>query len=292
MSAAVITLTRDRTDHLVNLVRGLERGRVHPDVLVVAVMGGEDPQPAIREPPFAVDWVRLDVGEGDRLPLAEARNVAAGRTDADDLVFLDVDCIPSPTLVDGYSRGLRELDGIVMGGARYLPPGYPDGGGWEWRDLVAVSEEHPTRPDPPDGGLAPTSRYELFWSLTFAVRRRTFQALGGFDGSFQGYGGEDTDLAFTARELGVPLAWTADAGCLHQHHDTYDPPLDHAADIVINARTFHDKWGTWPMEGWLERFDALGIVRWSPEEGRIEHLRDATDQELQDAHRPTAVPSG
>lgn len=291
MSAAVITLTRNRTSHLVNLVRGLVRSSTRPDRLVVAVMGGEDPRPAIPDAPFAVRWVTLDVGSDDPLPLAEARNRAAERADADALIFLDVDCIPAPSLVESYRGGLRELDGLLMGGVRYLPPGRPRGGTWDWDELWQASRQHPDRPAPPAEGVDGTDRYELFWSLSFAVTRPVFDQLGGFDGSFDGYGGEDTDLAFTARARGVPLGWVG-AWALHQHHDTYDPPLDHVADIVVNARRFKQKWGTWPMEGWLRQLDEMGIVRWSPSGDDLELVREATPDELDTAHRPTAVPSG
>lgn len=291
MNLAVLTLTRDRTGHLVNLVRGLVRGRPHPDVLVVAVMGGDDPRRFLPQVPFDVEWVYLETDEDEPLPLAEARNRAAGAVDTRDLVFLDVDCIPGPDLVGRYHDGLRQLDGLLMGGVRYLPPGWPAGPDWRWEQLLSVSDRHPVRPDPPQTGMRRTDRYEMFWSLTFAVTRATFGRLGGFDTSFAGYGGEDTDLAFTARRLGVPAAWV-DAWCLHQHHDTYDPPLQHLADIVVNARRFHDKWGTWPMEGWLHRFDELGIVRWSQDGEDLQLIRRPTQAELDEAHRSTAVPSG
>lgn len=292
MSVAVITLTRNRTPHLVNLMHGLVRGHDHPDELVVAVMGGDDPQELVPRTPFRTEWVHLDVGEDEPLPLAEARNRAVARTDADELVFLDVDCIPGPQLVSGYQEGTRQLDGLIMGGVRYLPPGRPRGTEWDWDQLVAASQQHPSRPEPPDDGLRTGDDHELFWSLTFAVRHRTFDALGGFDDSFRGYGGEDTDLAFTARRHGVPVAWAAGAWCLHQHHATYDPPLDHATEIVVNACRFREKWRTWPMEGWLERFQKLGLVSWDPEGDELRLLREPTEQELDDAHRATAVPSG
>jgi hypothetical protein len=33
------------------------------------------------------------------------------------------------------------------------------------------------------------------------------------------------------------------------------------ADIVRNGRLFRDRWGWWPMEGWISSFAALGLVR-------------------------------
>ena len=38
------------------------------------------------------------------------------------------------------------------------------------------------------------------------------------------------------------------------------PPVEHVADIVRNARLFHDVWGTWPMQGWLDEFERRGLV--------------------------------
>lgn len=291
MSVAVITLTRGRTAHLVELVRGLSRGRPPPDELAVAVMGGQDLGSAVPDTCFPIKWVRLEVTGDDPLPMAAARNRAAAATRSERLVFLDVDCIPGPDLVASYDDGLAELDGLLMGDVRYLPPGWPRDPAWTWLDLVSVSQPHPIRPDPPELGLRHEGRYGLFWSLTFAVNASTFDGLRGFDTTFAGYGGEDTDLAFTARREGVPLAWVAGALCLHQHHDTYDPPLNHVAEIVVNANRFHDKWGTWPMGDWLERFAEIGLVDWSPQDDHLELLREPTGDELASARQPTAVPS-
>ena len=47
--------------------------------------------------------------------------------------------------------------------------------------------------------------YELFWSLCFGIRKKTFIKLGGFDTRFEGYGGEDTNFSFTARSQNLPL---------------------------------------------------------------------------------------
>jgi hypothetical protein len=75
-SASVLTLVRDRTPQLRNLVRGLSRSAVPPHELVVARMGGEDPAPALDGAPFPVVVLDVDTAEGD-LPLAAARNGAA-----------------------------------------------------------------------------------------------------------------------------------------------------------------------------------------------------------------------
>lgn len=289
MEVTVCTLTRNRTAHLVKQVRGLLASVVPPSGHVVAVMGGEDPRGQLPDTPWATTFV--DVPTAGGLPLAAARNASVARSRTPGVILLDVDCIPSRTLVGSYASALDRFDGILMGGVRYLPPG-PDVDPQDDAAMHRIGERHPVRPEPPrPGGTVPTDRYELFWSLSFAVRRQTLRTrIGGFDEGYGGYGAEDTDLAFRAREAGVPLAWLGDAWAYHQHHDTYDPPFQHVASIVGNARRFREVWGAWPMEGWLRRFAEHGLVRWDPDGDLLELIREARSEELAAAHRATAVP--
>lgn len=92
---------------------------------------------------------------------------------------------------------------------------------------------------------------------------RTWRDLGG---SCEGYtgGGEDTDFAFTAAEQGTDLWWVGGAPAYHQHHAVSRPPVEHLDDILRNAGLFRKRWGTWPMEGWLHDFAALGPVEHEP----------------------------
>ena len=50
------------------------------------------------------------------------------------------------------------------------------------------------------------------------------------------------------------------AEAVHQYHGSADPPVGHLADIVRNANLFADRWGWWPMEGWLEAFRTSGLA--------------------------------
>ncbi len=115
------------------------------------------------------------------------------------------------------------------------------------------------------------------------MTRTTFQRLGGFDEAFTGYGAEDTDFGFTARAAGVELLFLGRPGAFHQHHGVVDPPLQHLADIVRNARIFRRKWEMWPMQGWLGRFRDMGLVSWT--ETSLDLLREPTAEELSDAAR-------
>ena len=266
---AVITTVRDRIAHLARMRRGLAvqrliRGPGEVEHVIVR-MGGADPWRDMPEGPpvVQVEMVQPSGVDRDRLPLAAARNAGAAATSADLLIFLDVDCIPCPELVERYRWVAQQSGGLLSGPVGYLPAAIGGrGADADPDELARRAVPHPARPVPDDGVLVPECRYELFWSLSFAIRRNDYAELGGFCEDYVGYGGEDTDLAFTARKLGMQFSWVGGAWAWHQHHPIEDPPRSHLADIVQNAQVFRRRWGTWPMEGWLRAFADEGLIEW------------------------------
>jgi GT2 family glycosyltransferase len=199
------------------------------------------------------------------LPLAAARNLGATTAlglGVDTLVFLDVDCLPGPDAIGAYADaasrpGTRER--LLCGPVTYLPPA--PAAGYSLEHLAEADAPHPARPAPAPGEIELGGPHELFWSLSFALHGDTWRRIGGFCERYTGYGGEDTDFAFTARAHGVDLAWIGSARAYHQHHPVHSPPTEHLDDILRNARVFHARWGEWPMRGWLDAFEQQGLVR-------------------------------
>lgn len=263
---SVLTLARGRTAHLYQLVEGLKRCRPLPAELVLVDMN--DIPPPIPEAPFSVRRIALG---GESLPLAAARNLAARSAGSDHLLFLDADCIPSRGLPKLIESVLDEVDGLVCPQALYLGP-EDARGAWNEAELLAAGQPHPARVFP-DAGLCRETNYGLFWSLAFGVRRTTFDRIGGFDEAFTGYGGEDTDFGFRAKELGIPLVFAGGDVVFHQHHPVSDPPVEHLGDIVRNAQVFRKKWGWWPMEGWLRAFEAAGQIAFSSDGNSVSMSR-------------------
>ena len=227
---SVLTLTtRNRAAQLRNLLVGIRQSAVQPDEVVVAVMAGSRPA---RLPELSVPIRIVEVpGAPESLPLGAARNAAARKATGDRLVFLDVDCIPGRDLIGRYGRALDDLDGVVMGQVRYLPPGVTHNG-WSESELRVRGELHPRQPLPPRTGLREEPDPSQFWSLSFAVRRDTLlDRIGGFDEGYTGYGGEDADFAARTARAEVPLAWVAGARAYHQYHPICDPPLNHLHDV-------------------------------------------------------------
>jgi len=264
---AVVTTVRDRIAHLAGMRRGLTGQRLirRPGEVehVIVRMGGADPWVAMPDgPPVVQVEMCLPAGvDGQRLPLAAARNAGAAATSADLLIFLDVDCIPCPELIERYRWVAQQSGGLLAGPVGYLPEAI-GGRSVVADELARLAVPHPARPVPADGVLVRECRYELFWSLSFAIRRADYAALGGFCEEYVGYGGEDTDLAFTARKLRMPFSWVGGAWAWHQYHLVEDPPRSHLRDIVANAQVFRRRWGTWPMEGWLRAFADEGLIEW------------------------------
>lgn len=248
-TASIITINAGRTPALNRLLEGASRMRRPPECVVVQ-FGAET-----QAHTHLVREVRI---EQPGLPLAAARNAGRRAAQGDILVFLDVDCIPSSDLVEELSTHIEAHDALICCEVTYLPGGAVVEGRSE-AYLRRVGRRHPARVFPLEG-IAPAPQPGLFWSLAFAVRTATFDRIGGFDEAFDGYGAEDTDFAFRAAALGVPVLFSAGGHAFHQRHPAHDPPLQHFTDIMRNARRFRTRHGFWPMQGWLDAFAELGLV--------------------------------
>ncbi|MGB3613297.1 MAG: glycosyltransferase [Elainellaceae cyanobacterium] len=279
---SVIVLVKNRKRHLRNLLRGIHRLNASAVETVIVHMN-EAAQP----PPdfFTGKYTTAEVWNSTaQLPLAEARNQGAKTARGDRLIFLDVDCIPAKNALTDYSRAFDVApDAIAMGAVYYLSTQLPES--WDESDLVIQGRPHPVRTYPETGMLQPTEDYHLFWSLNFGLRKSVWDEISGFDERFQGYGAEDTDFSFSAKERGVCLAWLGGGTVFHQYPDQYSPPLQHFKDIVRNAEVFYHKRHWWPMENWLQQFAAAGYIEWSSAASTIGILLEPTDDAIAAAHR-------
>lgn len=242
----------------------LERQRemlaaVAPDVVRVEVFLDWTVPDGIRD----AEVLTLHVPPGPHgLRVGAGRNAAAAAAmeeGAELLVFLDVDCLPGSELIERYTdAAAAHPDALLAGPVTYLASVQrPD-----VADLPFVTRPHRARPALPAGEtrMAEPGEHDLFWSLSFAITPATWERLGGFHDAYEGYGAEDTDLAWTARTRGVPLVWTGGADAYHQWHPVSSPPWQHLDDILRNGAAFHRRWGVWPMAGWLEAFAAAGAI--------------------------------
>ncbi|WP_244928133.1 galactosyltransferase-related protein [Nocardioides sp. W7] len=268
---AVVTLVHGRRGHLDAQHRSLAAGSRRPDDYVVVAMD----DPAVRS--VELDGLRRRIvrvrNDPGGLPLARARNRGvrtALDSGAEVVVCLDVDCLAGGTLVASYAeRATAHPRTVWQGPVTYLPP--PPAGGYRLDGLDGLDEPHPGRPAPAAGQQVWGADPDLFWSLSFAMSASAWQVSGGFCPEYVGYGGEDTDFGHTLVTRGLELAWDGSARAYHQHHPVSRPPTEHLDDILRNATLFHRRWGRWPMTGWLEEFERLGLATFR--EGRWTRVR-------------------
>lgn len=258
MTASTVTLaSAARHEHVRRQQARLRT--TEPDVDRIVVWLDREPAPrhaydaAIVHVPPAAGGLRLAAGRNAGARAAIARG-------ADELVFLDADCVAGDALVTRYREAMRSAPrSLLAGPVTYLPDGVVVDAATDLRPLTAP---HPARPAPADGTLvvADEAQRVLFWSLSFALTAATWDRIGGFDEEYVGYGGEDTDFAMRSASAEVPFVWVGGAHAYHQHHPTSSPPWQHLDDILANGRRFADRWGSWPMAGWLQAFEAAGAI--------------------------------
>ncbi len=193
------------------------------------------------------------------------------------LIFLDVDCIPHPELVDEYVRARRASPGILMGEVTYLPAA-TKANSLDWSAFDVVGCKHSERAGPPETLIGACKDYRQFWSLNFAMPAHDFASIGGFDEGFVGYGGEDTDFARKANTAGLNLWWVRGAKAYHQYHPHHMPPVHHVDSVIANAHRFLDKWGEPTMQHWLRAFVLMGLAE--KRNGRWVKLREPNDNDL------------
>ena len=255
MSTAVVTVVHGRHGHLELQRASLAASTAPAEHVVVAI---DDPVLAT-----AGRCSTSIPATPEGLPLAAARNrgaeVAITRG-ATTLVFLDVDCLAAPGLVEAYADVVTdEPDTVWSGPVTYLEP--PPPAGYDLAALDQLDHPHPGRPAPRVGERVRDADPDLFWSLSFACSADAWSRAGGFCADYVGYGGEDTDFAQLVVAAGLGLGWVGSARAYHQWHPVSRPPVEHVDDIVRNAEIFLRRWGTTPMLGWLEAFAERGLVR-------------------------------
>ncbi|MHB8949993.1 MAG: glycosyltransferase [Rhodoferax sp.] len=219
MKTAFIVLTYNRPDALLQVLRGLasQCGEQHEVIIAddgssrASIEAMQKGMPSFRCSVRHV-W-HPDTG----FTASRARNLAAGSSAADYLVFMDGDCIPGPRFV-GAHAALSET-GFFLNGSRVLLSEHltkliltneVDLNKVRWNDwlrwrltgdankLIHLLHwlDAPFREDK-------VFHWKKIRSCNFGVWRRDFLRVNGFDESFQGWGHEDADIVLRLHNAGL-----------------------------------------------------------------------------------------
>jgi len=131
------------------------------------------------------------------------------------VIFIDGDLVPGEGFIDAYVRAWGEFpDGVLVGSWRF-PPGRA-ASKWdryfESRGCLAMKS-----------GLWLPGKY--FTSANFSIRRETLNRLQGFDVSFEGWGGEDTEFGLRLEKNHFRIFNVPEAFCYHLQAKSLDDIL-------------------------------------------------------------------
>lgn len=164
------------------------------------------------------------IGRANDRCISRSRNLGARAAWGQMLVFLDSDVLLCPEGLAAYAAVLPQ-GGIWYGyfGSHQrhwqAPSCLLPGARIQWADPRFVDAQGRLYPQP----QVLTSPHENAWSGNFALWRRDYYALQGFDEDFVGWGGEDLDFAWRARQQGYALHFTLEAWGEHQPHPLQEP---------------------------------------------------------------------
>lgn len=196
-SISVVTATYRRSHLLGRLVSAVEQqlGAGVVELVIVDDASPDDTTAELRRlsAAAAVDVVAL------RLPRnagpATARNVGWRAARGELIAFTDDDCVPQPGWLSALAGALASAD-VVQG--RTLP-----------------NPDQAANVGPFSRTLEVTEENGWYQTCNIGYRRALLERLGGFDEEFPDAAGEDTDLAWRARDAGATIAFEPDALVFH-----------------------------------------------------------------------------
>jgi len=201
--------------------------QTYPHDLLEAIVVDDGSEPSIKLPselPFKTSVVSQ---ERDGFGLARARNLGVERASGEILIFLDCDMIPEPQLVEAHARWHHVNRFSLTLGFRH----HADFSEISVEDLLRVEEIESlftgkvvTSPQWIEFHMRRTKNLtsddsDLFRIATggnLGIRKSFFKDIGGFDGSFKQWGGEDIEFGFRAFNSGGILIPERSALAWHQ----------------------------------------------------------------------------
>ena len=188
-------------------IESLERQDFARESYEVIVVGVDDCQ-LVRES----EQVRFDRSE-KRLSPGEARNRGAAQASGEVLAFIDADCIAHPKWLSVLAECFANSQvNVVGGGVEFETSNY-----WTLSDNLSMFYEY--------RASCPSGYRRQLPSLNLAIRRATFQQIGGFDERYPRAAGEDADLTVRLRLQGQALAFEPRAVVWHR------PARDRLVDL-------------------------------------------------------------
>ncbi|PIQ24543.1 hypothetical protein COW36_11030 [bacterium (Candidatus Blackallbacteria) CG17_big_fil_post_rev_8_21_14_2_50_48_46] len=217
----VITTSEGREENLRYCLSALSAQKILPLEVVVVDDGsqrGEETLKGLKFPfPLHYLWRPNDCC------LSLSRNLGAHQLQTETLVVIDSDILLNPEALEAYALFLEmKPHWILYGYFGYEPTLFSPSNFYpereiQWCDKRYVDYRQDTIIPAPNMLKYP---HEWAWGGNFALSRKLYQRLKGFDERIKGWGGEDLDFASRAIGQGCEVHFLLDAWAEHQPHPT------------------------------------------------------------------------
>lgn len=159
---------------------------------------------------------RLELVSGRNGGPAAARNVGLQRASGEIVVFIDDDCVPTPTLLEQHVAS-HEVEGLAVIGRIAWHPELPISPFMQFieADLFAYSNI----------SVPFDATFVAYYTGNASVDRRCALAIGGFDADFPRTH-EDIEFAYRLRQYGVRFVYNHDAVIWHYREMTLAGALE------------------------------------------------------------------
>ncbi|TKB02342.1 glycosyl transferase family 2 [Alteromonas portus] len=299
---SAVTIVKSRTEKLCNLISQLERCSPTPDELVIVWMAPPSDLSLIQSDKF--DIVHKFVTQ-EELPIAKARNKGMLSAKHENLVYLNVDAVISPTLCRDGLLALKDntvlFTSVVFLPSEHCNKPYSAISKTE-KQIGYLASNDETLPDDDNNEIPSRNQGnnhgkfsdDSICSTVFFIRKTDFQKTGGFDEGYAGFGLNDEDFFTNCRALGYSLEQLP-TRTFAPHRPNYQCPVNHLLDFVRNAQRFHSKWGFYPCLNVLAAYAEKGFINSNFEEKglKIVQLPEKEDESndgvnTSTPHQPTA----
>lgn len=216
ISYSILIVTYNQKETLGRILNGLARQIKNPKMFEIIVAddcsddGTESYIKKLRLPIF-LKYTRAAENVGRSI----IRNTGFQKTAGKKVIFLDGDIVPGPNFIGSFLACWDRHPGAVILGSWRNPPEWKDDRLYKYlssRGRLAVKKEAPI-----------PGKY--FTSGNFSIDRSVFEKLAGFDLSFEGWKGEDTDFGLRLEKESIPIWYSPEAVCYHYHKKSLEDML-------------------------------------------------------------------
>lgn len=268
--SSIITVNAKKNDSLTIFLDAIASGTSIPrEVIVIDLTGNAETHKAYN---FMVK-VQQNKSLNGAFPISTALNLGARKAWDDNLIFLDVNCIPAQTFIQKMEEHLLCGSGLIMGEPRVLKLPVLDRNSAS--DLFANSLYNPLRPDLKKE-LTLCFDPTLFWGQGFGISKKEFEELGGFDENYK------DEIAFSYLDFVFKLFknkkdfYLSKNTFYHSYEEQQAIAGSDLQSIVHHSNYFYEKWSDWPMKVKLAKLVNQGLIAWSENQtAEIKILKNA-----------------